>query len=85
MENSFLNTLKEKTNYKLTENGGVAHKSTLDAVYNMFALGGSFRSRTDEDCILLFKSALEEDKNLALKCLFYLRDIRCRTRRKKIF
>lgn len=76
MENSFLNTLKEKTNYKLTENGGVAHKSTLDAVYDMFALGGAYRNRTDEDCILLFKNALEEDENLALKCLFYLRDIR---------
>ena len=42
----------------------------------MFALGGAYRSRTDEDCILLFKNALEENETLALKCLFYLRDIR---------
>lgn len=76
MENTFLDSLKRETNYTLTENGGVAHKSTLDAVYDMFALGGAYRSRTDEDCILLFKNAFEENQELALKCLFYLRDIR---------
>ena len=85
MENSFLNELKKENNYTLTENCGVAYKSTLDAVYDMFALGGSFRGRSKEDCILLFKNAFEENQDLALKCLFYLRDIRCRTRRKKIF
>jgi len=52
------------------------YKSTLNAVYDMFALGGAYRNRTDEDCILLFKNALEENEELALKCLFYLRDIR---------
>ena len=76
MENSFLDNLKRETNYTLTENGGVTHKSTLNAVYDMFALGGAYRSRSDDDCILLFKKALEEDEALALKCLFYLRDIR---------
>jgi len=75
-KNTFLDSLKRETNYTLTENGGVAHKSTLDAVYDMFALGGAYRSRTDEDCILLFKNAFEENQELALKCLFYLRDIR---------
>ena len=74
--NSFLNILKEKDNYIETENGGVAHKSTLNAVYDMFAFGGAYRTRSDDDCILLFKNALEEDETLALKCLFYLRDIR---------
>ena len=76
MNNSFLDSLKRETNYTKTENGGVAHKSTLNAVYDMFALGGAYRNRTDEDCILLFKNALEENEELALKCLFYLRDVR---------
>jgi len=85
MKNTFLNELKKETNYKLTENRGVAYKSTLNAIYDMFALGGAYRSRSDEDCILLFKNAFEEDKELALKCLFYLRDVRGGQRRKKIF
>ena len=76
MSNTFMNNLKEATNYKLTENGAVAHKSTMSAVYDMFAFGGAYRKRTDEDCILLFRNAYKEDPDLALKCLFYLRDCR---------
>ena len=74
--NTFMNQLESATNFKTTENGAVAHKSTRSAVYDMFALGGAYRSRSIEDCILLFKNAIEENEKLALKCLFYLRDCR---------
>lgn len=74
--NTFMDSLIRQTNFTKTENGAVAHKSTLNKVYDMFALGGAYRDRSDEDCILLFKNALEENETLALKCLFYLRDIR---------
>ena len=74
--NSFMNNLKDTTNYTYTENGALTHKTTKSDVYDMFAVGGAYRNRTDEDCILLFKNALEENEELALKCLFYLRDIR---------
>lgn len=76
MTNSFVNALEEQFNYKLTENMAVALKSTGSKVYDLFALGGAYRSRSQEDIILLFKEAFEEDKNLALKCLFYIRDCR---------
>lgn len=75
-DNSILNGLKQINNYKETENGAVAYKSTLDAVYDMFAFGGAYRKRSDADCILLFKNAIEQNETMALKCLFYLRDIR---------
>ena len=75
-DNSFMNELKERDNYTTTENGATAHKSTLNKVYDMFAFGGAYRGRSNEDCILLFKQALEENQDLAMKCLFYLRDIR---------
>lgn len=42
----------------------------------MFAMGGSYRNRSDADCINLFINALEENEALAMKCLFYLRDVR---------
>ena len=83
--NTFLNTLKEQTNYKYTENGALARKTTNCAVYDLFALGGSYRSRSDEDVILLFKNALEEDETLALKCLFYLRDHICGQGERRFF
>ena len=74
--NSFLNQMIDNTNYTNTENDGITHKTTKSAVLDMFALCGSYRNRSDADCILAFKNALEENKSLALKCLFYLRDIR---------
>lgn len=74
--NTYLNALKSSTNYTMTENGAVTHKSTLSKLYDMFALGGAYRSRTDADCVLLFKNAYDENPLYALKCLFYLRNIR---------
>lgn len=76
MKNTFIQKMRNENNYIITENGGNAYKSTLSAIYDLFALGGAYRSRSDEDCILLFKNAFEENQTLALKCLFYLRDIK---------
>ena len=74
--NTFMENLTKETNYNLTANGALAHKSTRSMVYDMFALGGAYRNRSVDDCILLFKNAFAENEELALKCLFYLRDCR---------
>ena len=74
--NKFMNGLTNATNYTLTENGAVTHKSTLDDVLDMFAFGGAYRTRSDADVITLFDNALKQDEVHALKCLFYLRDCR---------
>lgn len=74
--NTFLNKLKKETNFAYTENGAVTHKSTLNKVLDMFAFGGAYRKRTDADVITLFKDAFEQDQTLAMKCLFYIRDVR---------
>lgn len=71
-----LNAMKKDTNYGYTENGGIKHNSTLDKVLDMFAMGGSYRNRTDKDVEILFGDAYRQNKELALKCLFYLRDVR---------
>ena len=63
-------------NWKYTENGAVTHDHTKSKVLDMFAMGGSYRNRSDADCINLFINALEENEALAMKCLFYLRDVR---------
>lgn len=74
--NTFMNTLQDNTNFKYTEKGDITHKTSKSDVLDMFALGGSYRNRSDADCILLFKNAFAENRSLAMKCLFYLRDIR---------
>lgn len=74
--NTFINELEKDFNIKKTENHADALYSTLSKVYDMFAFGGAYRNRSDEDVILLFSEAYDENPDLALKCLFYLRDIR---------
>lgn len=74
--NTFMNNLTNAANFGLTTNGALAHKSTTNYVYDLFAMGAAYRQRSDADCILLFKNALEANAELALKCLFYLSDCR---------
>lgn len=76
MTNNFKNAMRLATNYTDTENGALTHKSTLNDVYDMFAMGAAMRERPDEDIVLMFKNACAEDFYLSLKCLFYIRDIR---------
>jgi hypothetical protein len=74
--NKILNAMKQENNVITTENGGVAYRSTMSALQDLFALGGSYRSRSDEDVIFLFDKAFKENEVYALRCLFYLRDVR---------
>lgn len=67
--------LEKEFNYTLTENGGLAHKTTNDALYDLFAQGAAYRTRSDADCVFLFTKAFKENPTYAMKCLFYLRDI----------
>ena len=74
--NQFLNGLKNASNLTYTENGAIARNSTNSKLYDMFAMGAAYRKRSEEDVILLFKNAYEENPEYAMKCLFYIRDIR---------
>ena len=76
MSNTFLNGMKQVNNYAITENGALTHFTTMDGLMDLFAMGAAYRTRTDEDVILLFKKAFDENPVYALKCLFYIRDVR---------
>lgn len=74
--NELLKNLKENANTTYTTNGAKTYKSTLSKVYDLFAQGAAMRGASENDCAFMFAQAYEEDPTLALKCLFYLRDIR---------
>jgi hypothetical protein len=74
--NKFMNGLSNAANYTHTENGAVTHTTTRSDLLDMFAMGAAMRKRTDEDVILMFRKAFKENPVYALKCLFYIRDVR---------
>jgi len=74
--NELLKNLKEQSNKTFTANGAITYSSTLNKVYDLFAQGAAMRGAAADDCIRMFKNAYDEDATMALKCLFYLRDIR---------
>ena len=71
-----LEAMKDNANIGYTENGAVKRVTTKSDLLDMFAMGAAMRSRSDEDIILMWRKAFAENPVYALKCLFYIRDIR---------
>lgn len=84
--NDFLSHLRAVTtnNMTQTENGAVTYKSTLNPVLDFFALAGAKR-HAPEEAVELFRLALAHDEVLAIKALFYIRDIRGGQGEREIF
>lgn len=73
---SFLAALQaEGTKTARTENGAVTHSTTTNGVLDFFALAGAKRN-DHNGAKTLFRKAYAEDKQLAIRALFYLRDVR---------
>ena len=71
---SFMNEIKKATNITVTKNGDKAYKSTFNANLDFF--GGAASQRGWKTIVKdMFEKAYYENKILALKNMFYLRDI----------
>jgi len=68
-----LKNMKSKTK---TENEANAYKDSGSDLLNFFARSSAMRKANKKEIYSLFDKAFLEDKKLALKALFYLRDIR---------
>lgn len=73
---NFVEALKEETNWKKTENGAPALSSTTNDLVDLFATIGAMRTRSVFEIQYAFQKAFATDKLMALKILFYSRNIR---------
>ena len=71
-----LQELKKELNYTVTENGAKTHCSTLSHCLDLFATAGALRSADEAEIRLRFDRAFAEDRDLAMKLLFFARDVR---------
>ena len=73
-ESKLVNHLRLKGS--LTANLAVTHASSLSNIVDMFFLAGGSRRMSEQDIITVWNRAVTEDTLLALKCLFWARDVR---------
>lgn len=71
-----LNHLKNASNIAYTENGARAYRSTGSSCLDLFASCGALRGASVKEIILKFIRAYAEDSDLAMRILFYARDVR---------
>ena len=80
-----LEHLKNEANRTYTENGAVTHTTTYCDCLDLFATIGALRSAGDQEILGRFVRAFTEDPDLALKTLFFARDVRGGLGERKVF
>lgn len=83
--NSFNDAMEKETNLTLTENMALTHKSSLSANLDWFGMASAMRSEDEERILSHLSKITSEDVELALKNIFYTRDIRGGQGERKIF
>ena len=71
-----LEFLRKEANKAYTENGSVTNLSTMSDNLDLFATAGALRNAVDDEILDRFIRAFAEDRDIAMKTLFFARDIR---------
>ena len=80
-----LQELKKEANYTFTENGALTYNSTMNHCLDLFATIGGLRHAENEEIIRRFIKAYAENPNVAMKVLFYARDVRGGLGERRVF
>ena len=81
----FLEDLRKEENMTYTENGALTNRSTNSYCLDLFATIGALRNAEDNEIISRFIKAYTEDRNMAMKILFFARDIRGGLGERRVF
>lgn len=77
MKNAFVDAAKGVASQKLTENGAFAYSNTGEgALLDLFGIVGALRKRDEDEIATKFANAFDENSELAMRLLFYARNIR---------
>lgn len=74
-ESGFIKNLRKESTKTETENGAVTYSTSDSFLLDFYAQAGAMRNNP-EQALDLFKKAFSENKLIAIKILFYLRDVR---------
>ena len=80
-----LEFLKREANKTYTENGSVTYRSTGRDCLDLFATIGALRRESEQEITGRFLRAYAEDPDLAMKILFYGRDVRGGLGERRVF
>ena len=80
-----LKFLKKEANRTYTENGAVTYATSLSDCLDLFATIGALRSSDEEAIVTRFVKAYAEDPDLAMKTVFFARDVRGGLGERKVF
>ena len=80
-----LEVLKKTANKTYTENGAVTHRTSGKDCLNLFAAIGALRRADDQTICSRFLKAYAENPDLAMKILFYARDVRGGLGERRVF
>lgn len=80
-----LEVLKKTANKTYTENGAVTHRTSGKDCLDLFAAIGALRRADDQNICSRFLKAYAENPDLAMKILFYARDVRGGLGERRVF
>ena len=80
-----LNHLKQEANKTVTENGAATHITTESDCLDLFATIGALRRESDSEIVARFVRAYSENRDIAMKLLFFARDIRGGLGERRVF